>query len=551
MPVFSQNKFIRYLVKNHLVPLYRINLAYHEQKRTGGTLAANLLRRGYISEDDLNQALADTMAISYLELIPSRIDPAVVSLVPPEILTEHLALPISREGRVVQVAFADPSDHRALQDLALFSKQEIKPIVARRESISLALNYFLGGEESPAGEKGRGTEYLPPSDLPYDSIIRDTTGTTLVFFHLVEARHTQAYQIHFESSSRGLQVRYRTSSGMSPRVWYPPSFREICLSRLRIIAEAEPGQADSVSIPLVLEGDKIQVKLDFFSSGSGQNAVVTITGRTISRGKKRIPRPDDKKVKKFVRLLLNLPGLYVFCVRRGYDRPDFPAEIFRKAVSSRRKAIAIKSEINPRGADFEEIIVPSGHDREYRRALEAAARQQPDLIYLDYLEGPATLKTVFQLVLSGSTILARSDFIHPADLLSYFLESGRKNSMITAVLRAILIVRPVRLLCPNCREERPGTPEEIKSYPFLSDFSSLGRKKGCPGCEGTGYSGRKWLTELVVLTAELKKCIFTSPNSWELRRQWEKEAGEDILRQARELLHKGKINLEEYEVIST
>jgi len=201
------------------------------------------------------------------------------------------------------------------------------------------------------------------------------------------------------------------------------------------------------------------------------------------------------------------------------------------------------------GAESEEIIVPPAHDREYRRALEAAARRQPDLVYLDYLEGPETLETVFQLALSGSTILARSDFVHPPELLAYFLEAGRKRSMIIAVLRALLVVRPVRLLCPNCREKKPLTPEEKKSYPFLGDSFSPGRKKGCPGCGETGYSGRQWLTELVVLTPGLKKCILKAGDSWDLREKWEEMVGEDTIRQARELLRGGEIDLEEYELI--
>ena len=119
--------------------------------------------------------------------------------------------------------------------------------------------------------------------------------------------------------------------------------------------------------------------------------------------------------------------------------------------------------------------------------------------------------------------------------------------MIVAVLRVILVIRPVRLLCPYCGEEKPVARGEKRDFPFLSGFSSLGRKNGCSRCGGSGYAGRRWLTELVALTPELKECILKAGDSWDLKQNWEEAAGDDILRQARELLREGKIDLEEYE----
>ncbi len=549
---FSQKVFVRYLLKNHLVPLHRVSLALHEQKRIGGTLAGILLQRGYIGEDELNRSIAASMNIPYVELLPEKLDPELVASIPAEILTEHLAVPLFLEDDILHVAFADPTAHRALHDLALFSHRQVMPAVARKKSVLLALDYFLSPSGLGAGEDFRLNGYRPPEDFPgYEEILQDITGTSLVYVHLLEGWWKKAREVHFEPVSEGLRVRYRREDELEVRVLYPSAFREICLDRLRIAAgvlSTGTGEIGRQVFSIFLGGAKRRLSLAYSSTMLGTSAVISFLeyGADMVFDWKRLK--SDAAVIKFLERAGRGTGLNVVA-GRGREGADPVAEtVFRELVSPRLKAVAVQSEEPLEKGEYLLIPVAEGAEVAYRRALLQAARQKPDLLYIDNLELPSILEQILHLGLAGFSLLGKSDFSRSVDFIAYLMECGIKNSLIAAALNSILALRPVRILCPDCREAAPVSAEAKKRRPHLKEISRVFLPRGCDSCSRTGFQGLEWLTEVTVNDNGFKDYILQSRNPWDLRRGWEElKAGESIVAKGLRLLADGRIDPGQFE----
>jgi len=546
---FSQTKFIRHLAKSHLIPLHRITLACREQKRSGGTLASHLRERGYISEDDLNRALAAAMGIPYVELIPERIGREMVAGIPAEILTEHLAVPMAREGKALRVALADPSDPRALADLALFARREILPAVARREAILFVLDYFFSSGGGEISRAYRLPDYAPPPDLPYARLIADITGSSLVYFHLLEGWRRAVKEIHFEPSVSGLKVRYRSASGMEERALYPPIFRTICIGRLKVAAGAKEGD-EGCKFSMTLGGTKVFLHLSFFSALGGLGALISFDGSAGGREGALAALTASPAYLAFTAAFGRDGGLYLVC-GQGRGAPLHLAEAaFKGLISPRIKAIALRREDRGEERDYTEIKVEEDSDPGYSRGLQSLSRQNPDAVLSDFIDGKETLAQAIKLSLSGTAVVGKSDLGAAADYLSFAYDCGLPVSLLASALRAILAVRPVRLLCPACRRESAIGDEDVRGRRFLSSpgWDKLYRPVGCPACAGTGFQGTEWLSESVVFTPELKDALRTK-GPREAKAAWEELTGNAILCRGEELLREGKIDLKEFDLL--
>ena len=88
--------------------------------------------------DDLER-LSMQYGVPVLDLDELEIEPAVLKLVSKALAEKYLALPVSRAGRSLVVAVADPSNIEALAELRRTTGCTIEPCVASAESVRDAI----------------------------------------------------------------------------------------------------------------------------------------------------------------------------------------------------------------------------------------------------------------------------------------------------------------------------------------------------------------------------------------------------------------------------
>jgi len=99
-----------------------------------------------ISGEELASALAAQYGCRPLSnLARLRVPPELLKLVPFEAAMQHLIFPLKREGDRLAVATADPTESKALSNLAADSGLQIIPFVATRQEIREAISrHYLG-----------------------------------------------------------------------------------------------------------------------------------------------------------------------------------------------------------------------------------------------------------------------------------------------------------------------------------------------------------------------------------------------------------------------
>jgi type IV pilus assembly protein PilB len=98
-----------------------LDVALAEQKVKHRRLGQILLELGYVTQAQLNEALACQVGIERIELSEVSISGDVIGLIPADLVSKYNILPLWREDGRLAVAMTDPFQAQVMEDLRLVS----------------------------------------------------------------------------------------------------------------------------------------------------------------------------------------------------------------------------------------------------------------------------------------------------------------------------------------------------------------------------------------------------------------------------------------------
>jgi type II secretory ATPase GspE/PulE/Tfp pilus assembly ATPase PilB-like protein len=97
------------------------------------------------------------------------------------------------------------------------------------------------------------------------------------------------------------------------------------------------------------------------------------------------------------------------------------------------------------------------------------------------------------------------------------IDMGTPAWLIAAGLIGILAQRLVRRLCRNCRTEQVAPAGRLVALGLPATDSAVFEPGGCHRCDGTGYSGRLGIHEMLVVDGPIRKRLIRGASSESVR----------------------------------
>ena len=144
------------LVREGLITKEQLSRALQEQTQSGNRLGYCLVKLGYVDENELTKLVARQHRMPAVDLTRFEVDPRIIKLVPSELATKHLVLPLKRDGRTLTVAMADPSNIAVLDDLKFITRYDIFPVLAGEYTLRNCDREALRGVGRADGGAARG-----------------------------------------------------------------------------------------------------------------------------------------------------------------------------------------------------------------------------------------------------------------------------------------------------------------------------------------------------------------------------------------------------------
>lgn len=112
------------------------------QKQKGGLLGTILVGLGYVTEEQIAQAITVQYGFPYLPLSSYEIDPNLVGIIPENVARQYCLIPIDKIGTTLTIAMANPLNLQAVEDIELMTKCKVQAFVSTMTDIEDAIDKY-------------------------------------------------------------------------------------------------------------------------------------------------------------------------------------------------------------------------------------------------------------------------------------------------------------------------------------------------------------------------------------------------------------------------
>jgi type IV pilus assembly protein PilB len=139
------------LLKEKRITPAQLQEALNYQKTSGGKLGFNLVKLGFVKDEEITALLSKQYGVPSINLAQFEIDPAIVKLIPSETAQKYQIVPLSRAGATLTIAMTDPTNVFAMDDIKFMTGYNVEPVVASETAVIDAITKYYGKAAAAAG----------------------------------------------------------------------------------------------------------------------------------------------------------------------------------------------------------------------------------------------------------------------------------------------------------------------------------------------------------------------------------------------------------------
>ena len=500
------------------------------------TLGQMLISEGLLSEDQLAQALAVRYSLPYDPLKEFQVDSRYYETISVKLMQRFPFIPIAERDGVLTIAIADPNNVPGLDELELLIGKPLELIVSTKSAILSALDRSAGSRQALRElEAEYRSVQVKEDDRDGEILILDHAGeeqspaVKLLDSILLSAMQRRASDIHIEAADRATQVKLRVDGILIPAMESLDSrLHAPLVSRLKVMSEldiAERRVPQDGSFRMRLDRKTVDFRVSILPSVFGESVVIRILDRdSIVTGVSDLKldrigfNPED--LKRFRKAIIRPYGMVLVTGPTGSGKTTTLYAAISEMNTLEDKLITIEDPVEYQFSGVVQIPVNEKKGVTFARGLRSILRHDPDKIMVGEIRDAETAQIAIQSALTGHLVLTTVHANNVFDVIGRFASMGIDAYNFLAALNCVLAQRLVRILCSSCRtlvqaqqaliEESGLDYEQYKETPFYEG-------KGCSECHGTGYRGRKCITEFLDLTDEIKEMIHAERPLSEIR----------------------------------
>ena len=512
---------------------------------SGNYMGKTLVDHGYIHTQTLLETLSTELRLPYVkkDQYPKSGLPIEGLSISETFLREKIIFPLQLKDNTLIVAVFDPFDLYTIEDLKVSLGKNIRVVLSSEQDILESIETFYGKGISSAMDRMvdnindddvHGLDSMNESTEHIRDMASEAPVIKLVNHIISEAIESRASDIHFEPFADELLLRYRIDGILHEFDPPPKRLSSAITTRIKIMAKMDISERrlpQDGRIKLKILGKDIDMRISTLPTLHGESVVMRILDRgnlLLDLGQMGFPKKVQDELEK---LILKPYGKLLVTGPTGSGKTTTLYAALSKINTPNKKIITVEDPVEYQMRGINQIHVKSQIGLNFASGLRSIVRQDPDVIMVGEIRDPETAEISIQAALTGHLVFSTVHTNDAAGAITRLLDMGIENFLISSALLGVLAQRLVRVICPDCKEERSLktslreemgilTKEDIKVY----------HGKGCKACSQTGFRGRCGIYELLVIDDNIRELILKKTTAQIIRDQARK-AGMTTLRE--------------------
>jgi type IV pilus assembly protein PilB len=519
------------LISNGIITEAQLQFALYEQSSTGMRLGETLVALKICTEAQITRALAAQLDIPFIDLQQTKLDPAIVELLPRETVLEYGLLPISLTGDRLLAVVRDPYDIHLDAIVRQATGKELQIALATESDLREALaTYCTLTPATPhtvdeVAHEIQVHEIHPEGAVSVEQLVaagKQASTIRIVNTLIAEAVQRRASAIHIAPSAGAVHVRYRIDGELYPVVTLEREQLPSIVARIKLLCKMdvmESRRPQEGHCSLRVEEDRVQLRVSTVPEVNGE----LLTLRLFVQGERQIAMEslgmDRRLLEQLKRILCKRQGLLLATGPTGAGKTTTLHAALGHLVSSQVNVITVEDPVEVQLAGVSQVQVDERMGQTFAATLRAVLRQDPDVVMVGEIRDPETASIVCRAALTGRLVLSTLHTNHALGTIARLQDMGIPSYMLAASLCGIVAQRLARKVCEECAESHEPSPA-IRRFLYSQDENLAGirfrRGRGCSACHQTGTQGRVGVYEFLPMTEGLRRLLFQGASGREL-----------------------------------
>jgi type IV pilus assembly protein PilB len=518
------------LIEAHLIDSTALTKAQQQMKNVGGGLTATLVKIGALTEESLLEFLSNLYRVPSMDLRSVEPDPALTRLLPSEVATKFMALPISRSGRRLIVAMANPTNIFAIDDIKFITGYDVDAQVASEGSLKRALDRAYDSAGTMADVMKSIDDDLSVVDEPEEpedagaAAADEAPIVKLVNSLIYDAVRKGASDIHMEPYEKSLRVRFRIDGVLQEMMSPPFKFKAAIISRLKIMAEldiAERRVPQDGRIKIKVQNRTIDLRVSSLPTIFGEKIVM----RILDKGNLNIDLEklgfEPASMKEFVSAIANPYGMVLVTGPTGSGKTTTLYSALSRVNTPDVNVMTAEDPVEYNLDGINQVLVHDDVGLTFAAALRAFLRQDPNIIMVGEIRDLDTASIAVKAALTGHLVLSTLHTNDAPSAIGRLVDMGIEPFLVCSSVNLVLAQRLVRRVCNNCKRLVTLNDEVLRELQMEPEDAATGTfylGAGCVDCSNTGYRGRQGVYEVMPLTPKLRELVLERASANEIKR---------------------------------
>ena len=565
-PVVAIERIGDLLVREGLITREQLARALEEQRASGTRVGYNLIKLGFIEENELTKMLARQYKMPAIDLARFEVDPKIAKMIPTELAVKNLVIPLKRDGRTLTIAMADPTNLGVLEDLKFITRYDIFPVIAGEFTLRNVIEKIYGSQDEQRLEKlmneievESDVEVIEEQDEDATAAdIDDAPVVKLINAILTDAVRRGASDIHFECFEHELRVRYRIDGALSEVMKPPMKLKAALISRFKIMAQlniAERRVPQDGRIKLKVGNKVIDYRVSTLPTLFGEKIVLRILDKgnlTLDLEKFGI---EPRAERDLMEAVMNPYGMVLVTGPTGSGKTTTLYSALSKVNQIDVNIMTAEDPVEYNMFGVNQVLVRNEVGMTFAAALKAFLRQDPNIIMVGEIRDLETGGIAIKAALTGHLVLSTLHTNSAPETVTRLLDMGLEPFNVASALNLVLAQRLLRRICNNCRTQYEPTDEELagakvtrattlRDLRFTDEAIANAKAKatkealaglqhatldtaigelgffkgtGCDTCAGTGLKGRQGVYEVMPMSQKIRRLIIMNSGAAEIR----------------------------------
>jgi type IV pilus assembly protein PilB len=558
----NQKQVEQTLVSDGFIKQTELAKAKAKAEQSGTPFLSLLLSDGFVSNEVLTKVVAKVNHIPYVNLTDARIDKEVLRLLPKDIATHYMAVPLGQIEKRLVVAMLDADNVQAVDFLSNRIGRPLKVYTSSEEGIRKVLKQYdedveadvvkaiNAGTATPAGKDKAGEQSKTGlvGNKNIKTIVQDSPISKALSTILEYAAKVGASDIHIEPLEKELRIRCRVDGVLREIMKLPKSTEPPLISRIKILATLK---IDEHRIPqdgaftVAVDKKAIDLRIAISPVVWGEQVVIRLLDKSGTTLKLEDMGYHGRALRTIRKGIAQPNGMILTSGPTGSGKSTSLYALIQEIKNDTINIVTLEDPVEYKMDGINQIQVNADVGLTFATGLRSILRQDPNVVMVGEIRDKETATLAVQAALTGHLVFSTLHTNSAAGILPRLLDMGIEPFLIASTVHTVIGQRLVRRIAQDGAEayqssaaekaaidqtighllpanaaEQKAKAEDLgyKTLP-TRDQTAYTLYKGKDSIETPGgYKGRMGLYEVFEITEQIQQLILKRSTSAEIQR---------------------------------